>query len=126
MPQIKLEYSENCQHHDGFDTLFRSIHAVLERTGGILIDNCKSRARLCNEFYIADGDPAHAFAHLEIRFIEGRTEQIREAIGRECLALLLEFFKSSVDNNRMQITVEIEDIKRQNYFKHPPGTLTPQ
>jgi 5-carboxymethyl-2-hydroxymuconate isomerase len=126
MPQITLQYSENCRHAGSFKPLFRSIHAVLERSGGILIDNCKSRAQLCNEFYIADGDSAHAFAHLEIRFIEGRTDQVRDAIGRACLALLLEFFKSSVESNRMQITVEIDDIKRQNYFKHPPGTLTPQ
>ncbi len=126
MPQITLEYSENCQHEGNFDTLFSSIHLVLERVGGILIDNCKSRARQCREFYIADGDPAHAFAHLEIRFIEGRTDEVREAIGKESLALLLDFFKSSVDSSRMQITVEVEDIKRNNYFKYPPGTLTPQ
>ncbi|MGI9318240.1 MAG: 5-carboxymethyl-2-hydroxymuconate Delta-isomerase [bacterium] len=126
MPQITLEYSKNCQHNGNFYPLFKAIHNVLQDTGGILMSNCKSRAKMLSHFYIADGDPAHAFVHLEIRFIEGRSDDIRQSIGRHCIALLKDFFQESVDNNKMQITVEIADIKRRDYSKFPHGTLTVQ
>lgn len=126
MPQITLEYSENCLCNSELRLLFRAVHHVLQDTGGILLNNCKSRAIKLSDYYIADGDNAHAFAHLEIRFIEGRSDSIRASIGNECLELLKEFFKPAIDNQRMQITVEVDDIKGSNYYKYPPGSLTPQ
>ena len=126
MPQITLEYSENCQYKGELRELFHAVHNILQDTGGILLDNCKSRARRLSDYYIADGDNTHAFAHLEIRFIEGRSHSIRASIGNECLDLLKDFFEPAIDQQRMQITVEVDDIKGSNYYKYPPGTLTPQ
>ena len=126
MPQITLEYSENCQYNGEFQSLFHAIHYVLQLTGGIHLSNCKSRARKLSDYYIADGDASHGFAHLEIRFVEGRSDSVRASIGNECLDLLKGFFKPAIDKLQLQITVEVDDIKRSNYFKYPPGTLTPQ
>jgi 5-carboxymethyl-2-hydroxymuconate isomerase len=126
MPQITLEYSDNCLHEGEFAGLFRKIHSVLQQTGGIRIENCKSRALEREKYFIADGDPVHAYAHLEIRFIEGRSEDIRESVGQQCLELLKEFFNKSIKVREIQITVEVADIRRQGYTKFPPGTLTQQ
>ncbi len=126
MPQITLEYSDNCLHDGEFAGLFRGIHGILQQTGGIRLENCKSRALEQENYFIADGDPVHAYAHLEIRFIEGRSDEIRKTMGQQCLELLKKFFKKSIEGGEIQITVEVADIRRQDYTKYPPGTLTRQ
>ncbi len=126
MPQIHLEYSVNCQSDKTCAILFKQIHHTLAFVGGIRIDNCKSRAICHQEFFIADGDPRHAFAHLSIRFVEGRSEAIKEQIGIDCLEHLKQFFEKQVQNLKLQLTVEIQDIHLSNYHKYPEGTLTKQ
>ena len=126
MPQVVLEYSENCIHKDEFSVLFQKVHNVLSQTGGISLDNCKSRACQCQQFYIADGNPINAFCHLDIRFVEGRTDQIKNTIGTQCLGLLKDYFAESIEQQQMQITVEVRDILLKEYHKFPSATLTTQ
>lgn len=126
MPQIHLEYSFNCRPDKTFETLFKEVHQTLTSVGGIRIDNCKSRATCHQDFYIADGNPRHGFAHLSIRFVEGRTETIKNKIGIECLAHLKWFFKEQLQSLELQLTVEIQDIRLSDYHKFPEGTLTKQ
>ena len=64
--------------------------------------------------------------HLDMRFLEGRSTEVKQAIGQQSLDLLLAWFRRSADRLDLQITVEIQDIRRSSYFKYPAGTLTPQ
>lgn len=75
------------------------------------------------DYYIAKGDAENGFIHLELAFIEGRSEQIKTELGNQFLATLKNHFITPDDNERIQISVEILDIKRSNYFKFPSGTL---
>jgi len=124
MPQITLEFSNNSDHDDHFDTLFQSIHQVLHETAGISLGNCKSRAIGLDTFYIADGDSKHAFAHLSVRFVEGKSSETRTAVGQQCLALLKDFFSQAIERQEIQLTVEVQDIQLAHYHKHPEGTLS--
>jgi len=126
VPQIQLEYSINCQSDKTSAQLFNLVHQTLASVGGIRIDNCKSRATCHDDFYIADGDQRHAFAHLSIRFVEGRSEAIKYQIGKDCLSHLKWFFKNQLQHLELQLTVEIQDISLSNYHKFPEGTLTKQ
>jgi len=126
MPQITLEYTANCRHNDQFSSLFHSIHKVIHKIGGISLDNCKSRAIPLDNFLIANGDSSHAFAHLSVRFVEGRHEETRIALGQRCLELLKGYFSESINTQKIQLTVEVQDIQLTHYHKYPEGTLTRQ
>lgn len=123
MPQISLEYTDNLTQEINTAKIFRNIHQVLGEVAGIPLANCKSRANRLNDFYIADGDSKNAFIHLEVRFIEGRSAEIRSEIGEQCLEQLQAYFAESVSSQNLQITVEIHDIHKPSYFKFPKGTL---
>ncbi|MBC8504845.1 MAG: 5-carboxymethyl-2-hydroxymuconate Delta-isomerase [Anaerolineales bacterium] len=123
MPQISLEYTRNITPQIDSANLFPKIHQILGGVARIPIDNCKSRANRLDDFYIADGEPANAFVHLEIRFIEGRSPEVKTAIGEQCLEQLETYFVESTARLNLQITVEILDIHKQSYFKFPKGTL---
>ncbi len=125
MPQISLEYTGNITQEIDTQALFSMIHQVLGDLAGIPIENCKSRAIQLDNFHIAKGEPNNAFIHLEIRFIEGRTPEMKMEIGDQCLGYLESYFSEAASSLNLQITVEILDIRRKNYFKFPKGTLTP-
>ena len=46
-------------------------------------------------------------------------------VGNAALELLKEHFAAAPEELDVQITVEIEDIRRETYFKHPSGTWSP-
>ena len=122
MPHLTLEYTKNIDQEINFDDLFPRLHQVLVDIAGIPIGNCKSRACRLDNYYIADGSPQHAFVHLAIRFMEGRSVEVKRMIGRGCLKVLEELCWSPA-RPELQITVEIQDIERTTYFKLPEGTL---
>lgn len=126
MPHLVLEYSANVDCPADLPLLFGQLHDVLAEAGGIRRDNCKSRARPADPFLVGSGSESDAFVHLDIRFLEGRSPEVKQAIGQQSLDLLLTWFRHSADRFRLQITVEIQEIRRSSYFKYPAGTLTPQ
>ena len=123
MPHIVLEYSANLYVLPSFSKLFSEIHQVLNRVGGVKLENCKSRARAADHFYIADGNPKHSFVHLVIEFVEGRSDDIKREIGNQCLQLVKQYYDAQL-SDFLQITVKIDDILFDYYFKHPEGSLS--
>lgn len=126
MPQLTLEYTENLPPPADLAGMLESIHQVLHQVGGINIANCKSRVRGSDTFYIANGEEDGAFLHLDIRLLEGRSSAVKQAIGEQVLDILKQEFSHAEKAFDLQITVEIRDISRDSYFKHPPGTFTNQ
>ncbi|MBT3392364.1 MAG: 5-carboxymethyl-2-hydroxymuconate Delta-isomerase [Chloroflexi bacterium] len=123
MPHLILEYTNNISQAIDTQKIFAPLHQIIAETAGIRIENCKSRAILLNDYYIADGTPLQAFAHLSVRFLEGRSSEIRQSIGQQCLQILRGYFGDAPKELDLQLTVEIGDIQRQSYFKFPNGTL---
>lgn len=127
MPHITLEYTANLDEWAADPGLLVSLHRILE-AAGIKIENCKSRWRMVEEWVTGSGEGESAFVHLDIRFLEGRTPDVKQSIGEGAVELLHDHFLAAIegpDPLDLQITVEIQDIRRAAYFKHPPGTLGP-
>ena len=124
MPHLTLEYTDNVSDPEDMRETMLKMHRVLNETGGIRLANCKSRSRRLDTYAVGDGSPDNAFLHLDVRFMEGRPDEVKRTIGNELLQILREdFSEAGLD---LQITVEIRDIMGNTYFKHPEGTLTPQ
>jgi 5-carboxymethyl-2-hydroxymuconate isomerase len=123
MPHLTLEYTANLQDRAPTPELLTSVHRVLERLGGIKIENCKSRWRKVEDWTVGEGQAPSAFVHLDLRFLEGRSEETKRAIGAATLEVLRAHFQPPDPEADLQITVEVQDIRSVVYFKHPPGTL---
>lgn len=123
MPHLSLEYSANARPQCELPDLFSRLHQILADAGGIRIGNCKSRARVCEPYLVAKGDRSGAFVHLGVQFLEGRTRSVKRAIGDEMLAALRGCFPPSTPDQDLQITVELRDLARDDYFKYPEGTF---
>jgi 5-carboxymethyl-2-hydroxymuconate isomerase len=123
MPHLTLEYTGNIDQPLDFDELFARLHGVLAEVAAISVDNCKSRAIRLDTYYVGDGLDRGAFVHLTVRFLAGRAPELKQQIGRRCLAVLEAAFAPSLVELGLQITVELQDIERPTYFKIPEGTL---
>jgi len=131
MPHLTLEYSANVRETSFRETtdlgpLFSRLHALLSEAAGIDIRNCKSRARPADDYLVAEGDECDAFVHLDIRFLDGRSAEVKRAVGIQALEILRECFATAAAAPALQITVEVRDIDRHAYFKHPPSSIEPK
>ncbi len=125
MPQITLEYTANIEQAVNFSSLFSSMHQILSELGGVRIQNCKSRAICQDRYLIGDGAEQHAFVHVDVMLVAGRSQEWIQRLGNALLAALEETFAASKQNLELQITVNFSDVIRERYFKYPAGTLTP-
>jgi 5-carboxymethyl-2-hydroxymuconate isomerase len=123
MPHLTLEHTANINQEIDSVTLFSGLHNILTTIGGINIENCKSRAIRLDNYYIGQSDESNAFVHLEISFLQGKSAELQQAIGKQCLKLLKEYFAPSLSKLALQITVEITKIHRSAYYKYPGDTL---
>jgi 5-carboxymethyl-2-hydroxymuconate isomerase len=123
MPQLTLEYTSNLADTPPTPELLLSVHRLLNAVAGIRSENCKSRWREVRHWVVGSGDADSGFVHLEIRFLEGRSLEVQQAVGEGALGILKDHFLSNREGVDLQITVDVQEIRKATYFKFPPGTL---
>ena len=125
MPHLTLEYTNTVRLDAEFPVVLGKLHDALATIGGINIENCKSRVYVAENFFIGEGGDRNGFVRLDIRFLEGRPPEIKRRIGQEAKVILSAWclpLNAALD---LQLTVEVRDIDRAFYFKHPEGTFSP-
>jgi len=126
VPHITLEYTANVEPPDSFSPLLLQIHQKVNAVTGVDINNCKSRVRFADDFFIGEGEGNSSFIHLQVRFIEGRSAESKQQLGSALCELLQHHFAIDPTSTNTQVTVEVGDIKLDEYSKFPTGTLTQQ
>lgn len=120
MPQITLEYSQNVGPIP-FTDLFAELHRCLAEVAGVPIEHCKSRAICHEQVLVGRGEAADAFAHLTIGFFAGRSPELKREIGGRALDLLQRYLVPSPNALALQITVELREFQRADYFRLSAG-----
>ncbi len=123
MPHITLEYTANLSDNPPHRELLLALHGLLETTAGIRPANCKSRWRRVDDWVVGTGTNESAFVHLDLRFLEGRSEKVITEVSRGALEILIGHFHPPAPGLDLQITVEVGEILKARYFKDPPGTV---
>lgn len=126
MPQITFEYTSNTALGPNWEKLLLDIHRGISEITGIRIENCKTRILEHQRFSIGAGGDNNAFVHVEIALLEGRSEKLKRELGESMLSHLQSLLVPLNPEKDLQITVEIRDMIRNDYFKYPGGTLTRQ
>ncbi len=117
MPQISIEHSCNISPARGWNELLGRIHEQLAGLAGIELDACKSRVQSFDTFRVGDGAPARGFVHLVLRIFAGRSSALKAELGMAALDLLRRHLFDTTTGMDVQLTVEIDDIDRDSYFR---------
>ena len=115
MPHLRLEHTINIESNTSSE-LFDKLINVLTNNTSIKSSNCKSRAIKINDFHLDLKNGNKDFIHLEIIILDGRSNEIKQKIGEESLNLLKSFFQKKTNENSLQISLEIREMKQKNYF----------
>jgi len=117
MPHLRLEYTANVPQKVDFDALFSELHHTLANVGGASLGNCKGRAFRLDDYFVADGQAAVAFVHLDVRVLEGRSDEWKQTVGAALMNVLKAHYTPSGVGPAVQLTLEIQDIHKSAYFK---------
>ncbi len=125
MPHLTLEYTDNLN----FDvqSLLARLHAELVATGAVNLKGIKSRAIRHTEYRIADGNPAYAFAHVNLLIREGRPLQVQQDAAQRVMAVLKETFGSRFETGYLSLSVDIQEMREgvaQTLHNIPEGART--
>ena len=114
MPHLRLEHTIEISA-DVTSDLFKKLVNILTDNTTIQSSNCKSRTIKIKNHYM--GSKHHNnFIHLDIILLEGRSNDEKQKIGEKSLNLLKEYFQKILNENIPQISLEIREMKRNNYF----------
>jgi 5-carboxymethyl-2-hydroxymuconate isomerase len=120
MPHLTLECSSNMEPAIPVKEILLELHQRIAELTGIPVEHFKSRAKRWEEFHVGGGGDDKGFVHLSVRIFAGRPAEIKERIGEAALHDLKRFFRPRSADTEPQMTVEIQEMKRDSYFKDPP------
>lgn len=117
MPHIILEHSANIVEKPDFTSLFTKLHDTMMTFGVFTLEDLKSRAYASDNYFIADGKAHHAFVHVEVGILSGRSLEMRESISEQLIGILQDFFRDSLHERHCIVSLEVRELDRATYRK---------
>lgn len=117
MAHFILEYSANLgETNESIQQLFADLHDAAESTGLFPRKGLRSRAYVCDQCRMADGNPEHTFAHLEIKLGVGRSLEDRKNASDVLFAVLSKHFESHFESHGMVLSFEMKELEAVTKF----------
>jgi 5-carboxymethyl-2-hydroxymuconate isomerase len=117
MPHVTVEYSANIKSDLSSKALMKKIHETLAGFSTFNLNEIKSRCIRHQDFYMGDGNARNAFVYLRLEMLAGRRPAIKRAIGAKLRGVLRDSFRTAAKRYRLQMSVEIREIKKALWFK---------
>jgi len=117
LPHCILEHSDNIKDTVVWDSIFKNLHKIFVETGEFIEADIKSRVIKHDNFYIGDGNPNQAFITLNIKLLDGRSDQFKKDLAQSALNLLSKYFTKTLNDLKTSISVQISNIHRNSYSK---------
>ena len=124
MPHLTLEYSTNLADASSMGRLCETLAHVLDAQrdengarvyprGGI-----RTRALRCEQYFVADGDPANAFLHGCLKIGAGRSQAVRRATGDALFDAIKQHFAQAFASHGLALSLEIVEFSEEGAWKH--------
>lgn len=112
MAHFILEYSNNLNQDDStVQRLFDTLHKAALETELFPLKGLRSRAYCCQQFRLADGNPHHGFAHLEVKLGAGRSMTERKSAAALFFRVFCEHFEDQSANRGIALSFEMKELE---------------
>lgn len=112
MAHFVLEYSDNLgQDQDSIQNLFSALHQAAAETKLFPLKGIRSRAYCCEQYRMADGNPEHGFAHLQVLLGVGRTMEEKQSAADSFFEVFTSHFSAHCDNHGMALSFEMKELE---------------
>ena len=111
MAHFILQYSGNLNATDEtIQELFCALHKAAEDTGLFPLKGLRSRAYCCHQYRLADGNPNHGFAHLEVKLGAGRSLQQRQDVAEKIFTVFTHHFDAQMQHQGVALSFEMQEL----------------
>jgi len=112
MPHFIIEYSTNLgQTDESIDDLFAELHRAADKTGLFPFKGLRGRAYPCDQYRMADGNPEHGFAHLEVKLGVGRSLEDRESAAKIFFKIFTDHFAEQTSKQGVMLSFEMKELE---------------
>lgn len=117
MPHFILEYSSNLDKDLDVSSLFEKLHKTTIDLSEFPTSGIRSRARRCEEYRIAEGNPENAFVHLTMKIGAGRSITVKKTVADRIFDTLTAFLQQIYDNRSLSIGFELIELHPELTYK---------
>jgi 5-carboxymethyl-2-hydroxymuconate isomerase len=112
MAHFILEYSDNLEESDeSIQRLFTLLHQSAVKTGLFPFKGIRSRAYCCTQYRMANGNPEHGFAHLEVKLGSGRSLAERQQASEAFFDIFCAHFDEQISQKGMALSFEMKELE---------------
>ncbi len=112
MAHFVLEYSDNLeQDQESVQSLLAALHQAAADTKLFPLKGVRSRAYCCEGYRMADGNPNHGFAHLQVLLGVGRTMEEKQSAADLFFEVFTNHFSSHSDEHGMALSFEMKELE---------------
>jgi len=115
MPHLTLEYTNNLNAINA-DRLLLALNQTLVDSGHFTDMDIKSRAIGLDTWRVGVSTAQHAFVHVKLAILSGRSPEVKSALSAALLRVLTDSCKG-IASHPVQLCVEMLDIDRASYAK---------
>ena len=87
------------------------MHQAANETKLFPLKGIRSRAYCCDKYRMADGNPQHGFAHLQVLLGVGRTMEERQIAADLFFEVFTKHFQSQSDKHGMALSFEMKELE---------------
>lgn len=111
MAHFILEYSSNLDSQSlALKALFEKLHAAAVESKLFPLAGIRSRAHRCEDFRVADGNPAYGFVHLQVKIGTGRSDEEKESATQLFFDTLCQHLQGIYDHQGLAISFEMTEL----------------
>ena len=110
MPHIQIDYSKNVEDRIDVGDLCRALAQAAGQTGVFPKAGIRVRATSCDHYFIADGNPDHAFMDISVRLRGGRTDVTKQDATKAIFAAAEAFCSEMMNTTSLMLSLEMRDI----------------
>lgn len=122
MPHLTLEYTNNLGAINP-DSILLALNHALVASEHFEEADIKSRAIMLDTWRVGVSSTDHAFVHVRLAILSGRSAQVKSGLSNALLRVLRASCKG-LTNHPLQLSVEVVEIERASYAKEILSTAT--
>lgn len=112
MAHFVLEYSSNIDSDVlNLQGLFTKLHEAARETGIFPYKGIRSRAYVCDNFRIADGNSEHMFVHLSFLIGAGRSEDEKKMVSELLFSVYSDHFDTCFAERGVAMSFEMRELE---------------
>ena len=116
MPSIHFEYTNNLRISGKIKSLLKEIHHILVDVVKTDLQTCRSLITPYSDYVVGNGDDSNAFMQLSIKMLPGRSDEIKNKLGKILFSKLQHTFHDELENLNTEIRVYLQDVDIKHYY----------